>query len=263
MPGRRQHAIEIPSMVDLSEFDQGHRAVVRAEWGVDDGTPIVGWVGRLDRKKRAEDFLRAAALVRERYRNARFLIIGGPDAFMPEYARELRLLAAQLGLNGEALRFLGDRPDVPRLLTGLDAFVWLARDEGMPHVIAEAGAARLPVVATRDNGTAEQITHGETGLFVPHEAPHAVARALQTLLADPDLRYRLGSGLRCKVKREYSVAAVIPQWESLFDDVISERMAEHMCPLADGIHPVPRRQAQELLAEFGGRQPDHHARNCT
>jgi glycosyltransferase involved in cell wall biosynthesis len=149
------------------------------------------------------------------------VVIGGPDAFMPEYADSLRDLAGALGLGGD-LRFLGDRPDVPRLLTGLDALVWLSRGEGMPHVIAEAGAARLPVIATRDNGSEEQITDGETGLFVPHESPEAVAAAMARLLDDPALRERLGGALRAKVEREYSAEAVTRQWEALFDSVIGE-----------------------------------------
>src|SRR4051812_49670808 len=49
LPDRPHHALEIPSMVDLSEFDPNNRAIVRAEWGVNRETPIVGWVGRLDR----------------------------------------------------------------------------------------------------------------------------------------------------------------------------------------------------------------------
>src|SRR3954451_15736101 len=137
---------------------------------------------------------------------------------MPEYADELRILACDLGLDG-ALDFLGDRPDVPRLLSGLDVFVWLSQGEGMPHVISEAGAAGLPVIATRDNGSEEQIADGETGLFVPNRDPGAVADAIQKLIADPPLRRQLAESLRRKVEREYSVAALIPQWEKLFDDV--------------------------------------------
>src|SRR3954454_8779575 len=82
MPQRAHHALEIPSMVDLSEFDPNQRATVRAEWGLAPGAPAVGWVGRLDRKKRVEDFIRAAALVRKFDPGARFFVIGGPDAFM-------------------------------------------------------------------------------------------------------------------------------------------------------------------------------------
>src|SRR4051794_14612496 len=50
MPDRPQDAIEIPSMVDLSEFRPEDRAAVRAELGIGEA-PLVGWVGRLDRKK--------------------------------------------------------------------------------------------------------------------------------------------------------------------------------------------------------------------
>jgi glycosyltransferase involved in cell wall biosynthesis len=221
MRGRSHHALEIPSMVDLTEFHPGDRADVRAEWGITGMTPVIGWVGRLDRKKRVEDFIAAAALLRDRCANARFVVIGGPDAFMPDYADELHALAQRLGMN-QALRFLGDRPDVPRLLSGLDALVWLAQGEGMPHVVAEAGAARLPVVATRDHGTEQQIADGVSGLFVPHADPAAVAAALAFLLADPGLRRKLGDGLRRKVEREYSATIIARRWQALFDEVIAE-----------------------------------------
>jgi glycosyltransferase involved in cell wall biosynthesis len=215
------HAVEIPCMVDLSEFNPSDRTVVRSEWGVLDDTPVVGWVGRLDRKKRVEDFIQAARLMRAHTDRALFLVIGGPDAFMPEYADELRALSAEAGLE-TSLRFLGDRADVPRLLSGLDILAWISRGEGMPHVIAEAGAARLPVIATADNGTVEQIVDGESGLFVPHENPPALANAIIKLIADADLRRRLGGNLRLKVEHEYSVDAVVPLWQALFDEVIAE-----------------------------------------
>lgn len=221
MPGRPHHALEIPSMVDLSEFHPEERGSVRHEWGMDEETVVIGWAGRLDRKKRVEDFIHAAALLHQIHPYVRYVVIGGPDAFMPDYAGHLHALANTLGL-ASSLTFLGDRDDVPRLLSGLDAFAWLSRGEGMPHVIAEAGAASLPVVATRDNGSEQQITDGETGLFVPHESPRAVAAALQRLVEQPDLRHYLGQNLRRKVEQEYSATAIAQRWQSLWDEVISE-----------------------------------------
>jgi glycosyltransferase involved in cell wall biosynthesis len=107
----------------------------------------------------------------------------------------LRELAIDMGV-GQIVQFLGDRSDMPRLLAGLDVFTWLSRGEGMPHVISEAGAARVAVIATRDNGSEEQITPDETGVFVPHEDPPAIASAVLSLLRDPAKRRRLGEALR-------------------------------------------------------------------
>lgn len=218
MPDRPQHALEIPSMVDLAEFDPARRAPVRAALGVAPDELLVGWVGRLDRKKRVEDVIAAALQIDDP--RARFLIVGGPDAFMPEYADELRRMAAPLG---DRIIFTGDRKDVPDLLAAMDVFCWLSRGEGMPHVIAEAGAAALPVIVTPDNGALQQIRDGETGLFVPHEDPAAVAAAIRRLLGDPALRRRLGEGLRAHVVATYAADVVVPQWQRLFDEVLAER----------------------------------------
>lgn len=221
LPDRPHHALEIPSMVELEEFASPDRLGVRREFGIAGDAPLIGWVGRLDRKKRVQDFIAAAALIRAERPDARFLVIGGPDAFMPEYAAGLRALASELGLE-QALVFTDDREDVPRLLSGLDVFCWLSRDEGMPHVITEAGAAGLPVVATRDNGSVQQIEDGVSGLFVPHEAPEAVAAAVLSLLRDPARADALGARLRAEVRQRFAAETVVRQWEALFDAVAAE-----------------------------------------
>ena len=221
MPDRPHHARTIPSMVDIAAYQPWHRTAVRSQLGIAADALVIGWVGRLDRKKRVEDFLHAAALLRATHLQAKFLVVGGPDAFMPEYAVELKLMAARLGLSG-AVIFTGDRPDVYDLLSAMDMFVWLSRGEGMPHVIAEAGAARLPVIATADNGAVEQITHGVTGLFVPHEDITSISAAMKRLADAPAQRLQLGSALYAHVEATYDTKVVVPQWLQLFDEVLSE-----------------------------------------
>ncbi|MGI6853708.1 glycosyltransferase family 4 protein [Mesorhizobium sp. 1B3] len=223
MPGREHCALEIPSMVDLSEFTPCDRARMRAELGLSEDMVLVGWVGRLDAKKRVEDFIEAAAIICPRLPHVRFVIVGGPDAFMPDYAETLRRLANLHGLS-DTMTFLGDRPDVPALLSAMDVFVWLSRGEGMPHVISEAGAAGLPVVATADNGSTQQMEHGVSGLFVPHETPADVAAAIEHLACNPTLRARLGHALRRKVQTNYALEVVAPQWQTLFETVLAERV---------------------------------------
>lgn len=223
MAGREHHALEIPSMVDLGAFHAEDRSRLRAELGIADDVPLIGWVGRLDSKKRVEDFIEAAAIVHRQRPEAQFLVVGGPDAFMPHYADQLHALAHERKLEAN-LRFLGDRSDVPAILMALDIFVWLSRGEGMPHVIAEAGAASLPVIATPDNGALQQIEEGVSGLFVPHESPQDVAKAMLRLINSPKLRHQLGSALRRSVETRYSIQAVLPQWAELFDAIMAERV---------------------------------------
>ncbi|WCJ64184.1 glycosyltransferase family 4 protein [Agrobacterium tumefaciens] len=224
MPGREDCAIEIPSMVDLSAFDPTKRYQVRRDLNITDDQILIGWVGRLDPKKNVEDFIDAAAIVSRNHTHARFVIVGGPDAFLPHYALELKELAAKHGLC-DVLQFLGDRKDVPDLLAAFDIFAWLSRGEGMPHVISEAGAAALPVIATPDNGALQQIEDGVSGLFVPYHIPAAIAERIGSLIASSDYRHSLGAALRRKVVTTYSVEAVIPLWQQLFTEVKKERKA--------------------------------------
>ena len=223
MPERPQHALEIPSMVDLAEFDQAQRGEVRSQWGVDSDTVVIGWIGRLDRKKRVGDVLRAAARLAERRPDVRWVIVGGPNFMYPEHETELYDLARRLRLTEPRLRWLGDRPDVCRLLTGLDVLVWLSEGEGMPHILAEAGAASLPVVVTRDNGSGEQVVDGESGLFVPKRDPVAVVDTLTRVVDDRALRRRLGKGLRQTVEERFSAEVVVPQWRALLDELAPGR----------------------------------------
>jgi hypothetical protein len=222
MAGREDDAVEIPSMVDLNEFRPERRSEVRRSLGVSETEILIGWVGRLDPKKNVQHFIEAAARIFRQDPSTKFVVIGGPDAFHPKYEVELRQLAVSLGV-ASVLRFLGDRADVAELMSALDIFVWLSSGEGMPHVIAEAGAAQLPVIATPDNGVLQQIEHEISGLLVPHGDVAAVAEAISRLVGSPDERRRLGHALRLKVETEYSVSAVVPQWEKLFSKVLNER----------------------------------------
>ena len=221
MPGREHQAIEIPAMVDTRAFDPAQRASVRAALGIASDVMLIGWHVDLDSKTRVEDFVAAAALVHTEHPQARFVMVGGPDASVADDARAFRNRAPAPGFRG-TLAF-ADSEAVPGLLAALDVCVWLSRAEGMPHGIAEAGAARLPVVATRANRSEHQLVDHVSGLLVPDETPLAVAVAIATLLKDPTLRTRLGTALRAKVETECSGAAVVPRWEALFTEVLIDR----------------------------------------
>jgi glycosyltransferase involved in cell wall biosynthesis len=87
-------------------------------------------------------------------------------------------------------------------------------------VALEAMAAGRAVVASSVGGLAELVVDGTTGLLVPPGDPTALKNAIQRLLADGELRTRLGAAGRERA-RAYSVDAVVGSWEQVFHDVAS------------------------------------------
>ena len=103
------------------------------------------------------------------------------------------------------IELLGPRTDVTDVLARSDVFVLSSRSEGFPVSILEAMAACLPVVATAVGGVGEAVVGGETGFLVPPGDPQALAAALERLVADRELRLRLGAAGRSRALRHFDV----------------------------------------------------------
>jgi len=161
-----------------------------------DPDPLVLCVGAIKPRKGQDVLVRAFAHVRAEVANARLVLVGA--VHNAAYAERLRALVSELGLE-DAVTF---EPNVAD-----DALVdWYRRAwlfaltpvnvgpnfEGFGLVYIEAGACRVPSIATRDNGSQEAVLDGETGLVVPQHDPTATATAIVRLLSDDALRTRMG-----------------------------------------------------------------------
>jgi glycosyltransferase involved in cell wall biosynthesis len=154
-------------------------------------------VGRLQAPKDFTTLVRALAHLPPNAYEA--LIVGdGPGR------AKLEDEARRLGLEGQAA-FVGERADVPSLLGASDVFVLSSRSESLPVSVLEAMAAELPVVASRVGGVPELVVDGRTGFLVQPGDPMELAAALGRLLADPDLRRRLGAVGRVRAETRFGV----------------------------------------------------------
>lgn len=154
-----------------------------------DGQTIL-CVARQYPRKHIADLIQAFARIRPRFPAARLVIIGDG----PEHAH-LRNLAHQLAL-GASCQLLGALPDdtaVKEWYYRADIFCLPSVQEGFGIVFLEAMAAGLPIVATTAAAIPEVVPHGQAGLLVPPADVTALAEALTTLLADPELRRRYGT----------------------------------------------------------------------
>lgn len=86
-------------------------------------------------------------------------------------------------------------------------------------ITLEGMAMAKPIVATRIDGITEQITDGETGLLVPSWDANALAKAINRLISDRDLAFRLGRAAREKVEIEFSVENMIAETEKIYQSL--------------------------------------------
>jgi glycosyltransferase involved in cell wall biosynthesis len=143
--------------------------------GVPDLRPRLGVIGRLTRQKGLSYLMQAMGLLNQE-RAVHLMVIGtGP------LESQLRQQVQDLGLD-RCVHFLGSRDDVLRILPHLDLVVSSSLWEGLPTVLLEAMALRVPVVATDVSGSREIIRPGETGMLVPPENPERLAEAISTVL---------------------------------------------------------------------------------
>jgi glycosyltransferase involved in cell wall biosynthesis len=104
---------------------------------------------------------------------------------------------------------------VDELLLAADIFVQPSLWEGLSLAMLEALLSGSPVLATRVEGVVDVIQDGKTGLLVPPNDAPALAAAICALIADPDLRTRLGRAGKAHVQKHYSVKRMADDYEAL------------------------------------------------
>jgi glycosyltransferase involved in cell wall biosynthesis len=219
-PERRRF---IPNGVDTERFRPANartRAELRGRLGLAD-QPIVVYAGRLVPEKSVGDLLAAWVRVRSASPRAELAVLGAGAC-----EAELRRAAPP------GVRFLGDVGDVVPYLRAADAFVLPSSTEGLSNALLEAMAAGLPVVATAVGGALDLIEDGRSGRLVAPGQPIALADALSSLLADADLRERLGSRARERVTSDYSLPVVAGRLLHLYRELAAAPRARHMASLA-------------------------------
>jgi glycosyltransferase involved in cell wall biosynthesis len=164
----------------LGERTPGRREQARARLGVEQGQPVVLAVGRQEPQKGFDTLLEAVPRVAAAVPGARFFVAGREGTQTPR----LREIQERLGL-GDAVRFLGARPDVYDLLCAADVFAFPTRWEGMPGAILEAMALGAPIVASDVPPVREAVSDGVSARLVPPGEPEALALAIAATLEDP------------------------------------------------------------------------------
>src|SRR5207248_4977842 len=179
--------------------DSVHRRAMEAMFPTP-GERIVLSANRLTPDKGTHVLIDAARTVIAKDPAARFLICGDGTSRL-DLERQVRAAGLQ-----DVVVFAGFRPDLDARMPHADLLVLPSFHEGLPNVVLEACACGVPAVATAVFGTPEVLHDGVNGYLVPAGDAPALADRLGRLLADSDLRRRMGDAGRELVRGQFTFA---------------------------------------------------------
>ncbi len=219
-----QYKVKIPSKkitricngVDAQKFYPGQsKNISECAFLNESDKLIIGTVGRMhgvkDQMTLAHAFVSLMQMKPEYLDFVRLVMIG--DGPLHEQAMQY-LDQAQLS---HCVWLPGERKDIADLMRAMDIFVLPSIAEGISNTILEAMATGLPIVATRVGGNPELVESRENGVLVHSKAPEAMAKALDTLIADTEQRKRMGLASRRRVEQQFSIDVMVSNYLAVYD----------------------------------------------
>lgn len=202
--------------------DEGARRALRHELGLAAEDTIVAFTGQISAIKGIWEFIDAAAILVGRGVPATFAILGDDLRGKGALRREAERAVTERQL-GQRVRFLGFRPDAPRLIAAFDVVAVPSHVEPLGNATLEAMAAGRPVVGSRVGGIPEMVVDGVTGLLVPPGNAAELAGALEGMVRDPERIRSFGRAGRARATRCFSAAAHADRVQALYDRLLETR----------------------------------------
>ncbi|WP_330336540.1 glycogen synthase [Streptomyces sp. NBC_00557] len=209
--------------IDTRLYRPDHGTDALTRHGIDPARPYVLFVGRITRQKGVPHLLRAVRDIDPGVQVV--LCAGAPDT--PEIDREFRELFEELSRVRAGVFWIPQmlpRPEVIQLLTRAAVFACPSVYEPLGIVNLEAMACGTPVVASRVGGIPEVVDDGRTGLLVDVDddfEPH-LARALDTVLGDPEAARRMGEAGRRRAVEEFGWDTVARRTAALYEEILKQ-----------------------------------------
>jgi L-malate glycosyltransferase len=209
--------------VDRTRFDQTtiDRATARERIGVRPGVFLLAVVGQITPWKGQSDAVELVLHLRRAGHDVELLLVGEPKFVSAATRYDNRAYAAQLSRFivehdlADAVHMLGEREDVPLIMSAIDTLLVPSWEEPFGRVVIEAMALGRPVVATSVGGPAEIIRDGVDGILLSPRAPRRWAESVGGLIASAELRGRIGAAAAVRAE-DFSLPAHVTAMRAVY-----------------------------------------------
>lgn len=207
--------------IEINEYriDEAEKVIhgklgLMEEIGLKSDVPVIGVIGRLVWQKGFEYFIEAIPGVLNKFKDAKFLVVG--EGLLEE---ELKAVSKKLKID-DKISFTGFRRDIKEILATIDIFVIPSLLEGLPMILLEAMGMGKPIVATDIDGIKEVLENGKTGLLVPPRDTVALTDAIVNLLIYRDQAHQMGINARRVVEEKFGVDIMVEKVEDVYEDLL-------------------------------------------
>ncbi|TEW55726.1 glycosyltransferase family 1 protein [Psychromonas sp. RZ22] len=172
---------------------------------------------RLLKEKGVYEYVEAAKIVREKYKNVDFLLAGSPDD-NPNSISQIELDAWN---RDGIITTLGHCNNIPKIFSESHIITMPSYyGEGVPKVLIEAAACGRPIITTDNPGCRDSIIPDVSGILVPIKDAISLAKAIILLIENNDLRVSMGEQGRQYAEQEFDVKAVVQKHMMIYSQLL-------------------------------------------
>lgn len=206
----------IPNCIDLKKYPAAKPADLQS-LGIPSGHRAITFVGRLTPQKGMAWLLKSALLWMAKLPDCDLLLVGdGP------MRRTLEIGIRTAGV-ADRVHLAGWRADVPAILAASSLLVLPSAWEGMPNVVLEAMASRLPVVASDVEGVRELLGPGDKWQIVRYGDTQLLYDSIVNLMRDPTLAAAIGLVNRRRAEEHFDISRMVGRYEDLWESLVHKQ----------------------------------------
>lgn len=199
------------------EFGLSGNGLIKKNWGIENGSFVVGMIGCFKPQKSPLDFIRLAEKAFKQFVDIKFIMVG--DGELKEKAIAL---TEKLNLQNKFL-FLGWQRNIPEILSSFDVLVLTSLWEGLPLVFLEAMASSKPIIANDISGNREIIENGVNGFLVKPRDCNALAERVIQLAQNRNLARQMGSQGNAIFNSDFNLQQMVERVQGVYSLALEEK----------------------------------------